>query len=105
LTTYYAYTYNNVTLELAGDGSQLAYNVYGLNLISRYTNKTDDTITNGTGGIVNPGGNTYSNNTYGFGTSATATQNYYMYNGHGDVVDLLNKRNSSDCMHVLMVPL
>jgi len=62
-------------------GKHTAYNVYGLNLISRYTTKTDDAPTNGAGGLANAtgfdaNGSYYTNNPYGFGKSSAATQNY-----------------------------
>ena len=35
-TSYFAYVYSDVVLELNGSGAQVAYNVVGTNIISRY---------------------------------------------------------------------
>jgi len=60
--TRYFYEYQNVVLELNGNGNQTGRNIYGLNLVCRTANE--------------PSGN----ETY-----------FYMYNGHADVTALLKQ--------------
>ena len=60
LTTHYSYEYSEVVLERNGQGNQLAFNLRGINLVSR---------------------------------TADSSTVYYLYNGHREVVMLIDSRS------------